>query len=383
MRQHGRRAVALAFDWSPMSPSAAVVVFTAGTEGYHTFRIPALLVLDDHQLLAFAEARWEGAADHGEIDLVQRRSGDGGRTWGPVEVVRHWAGYTCGNPAPVRTASGDLVLLSVTNGAESTEDDILSGRVAAEHRRRVWVQRSTDLGRSWTDPTEITESVNRPGWRWYATGPTRGIQLNDGRIVVPANHSGPAEDGQHAYSAHAILSDDDGRTWRLGYVARPRPGVVEPNESAVTELPGERLLFLSRNEAGGRAHQRLVAVSSTGGESLDRPFTPRVDLAGTKVQASVAALPGRNLLATVVLRGPARRNLELRVSGSEGRRWRRGVNVWPGRAAYCDVNTDGQDVLLLFEAGGKAPYQGIRLARIDAATLARPPRPPREPRQDG
>ena len=109
-----------------MSPPT-VAVFTSGTEGYHTFRIPALLVVGDGHLLAFAEARREGAADSGEIDLVQRRSEDGGRTWGSLELVRHWAGHTCGNPAPVRTIGSGLVLLSLTNGAEATEDPALFG----------------------------------------------------------------------------------------------------------------------------------------------------------------------------------------------------------------------------------------------------------------
>jgi sialidase-1 len=373
MGQHGRRAAASAFGESPVSPSAAVAVFTSGTDGYHTFRIPALLVLGDDQLLAFAEARWDGAADYGEIDLVQRRSEDGGRTWGQLDVIRHWAGYTCGNPAPVRTAAGDLVLLSMTNAATATEDDILGGRVTAEQGRRVWVQRSSDLGRSWTDPTEITDAVSRPGWRWYATGPAHGIQLESGRIVVPANHSEPTGNGQQVYTAHAVLSDDGGHTWRLGFVARPRRG-IEPNESGVTELPGGRLLFLSRNEADVLSHQRLVALSSSGGETLDRPFTTRTGLAGTKAQASVTYLPGQGLLATVVLRGPDRGDLELRVSSSQGRRWRRALSVWPGPAGYCDVSADGVTLLLLFEAGREDPYEGIRLARIDAADLVRPAR---------
>jgi sialidase-1 len=352
-----------------VNPST-VTVFAAGTDGYHTFRIPALLVLGDDRLLAFAEARRDGAADHGEIDLVLRRSDDGGRSWGPLELIRHQAGYTCGNPAPIRTADGDLVLLSVTNGAQAREADILAGRVAADQGRRVWVQRSADLGRSWTDPVEITAAVSRPDWRWYATGPTRGVELPDGRIVVPANHSHPTADGGHVYSGHAILSDDGGHTWRLGFVSRPRPGVLEPNESAVTALPDGRLLFVSRNEADVPQHQRLVAISSTGGERLDRPYAVRADLVGTKSQAGVAFLPDSGLLATVVLGGPGRRDLELRVSSSEGRRWRRATGVWPGPAAYCDVATDGAAVLLLFEAGEQDPYESIRLARIDARNLS-------------
>lgn len=343
--------------------TATVAVFTSGRDGYHTFRIPALLVLGDDQLLAFVEARRDGSADTGEIDLVQRRSADGGRTWGEVELVRHWPGHTCGNPAPVRTAGGDLVLLSMTNGAAAAEDDILAGRVAPEEGRRVWLQRSVDLGRAWTEPAEITAAVSRPDWRWYATGPTAGLALADGRIVVPANHSAPGRGGAQVYSAHAILSDDDGRTWRLGHVARPRRG-VQPNESAVTELLGDRLLFLSRNEADVGEHARLLAVSSTEGESLDRAYAPRADLVGTKAQAGVTAVPGSGLLATVVLRGPGRRDLELRVSGSEGRRWRHAADLWTGPAAYGDVSADGADVLVLFEAGEEDPYESVRLARI-------------------
>ena len=247
-----------------------MAVFTSGTEGYHTFRIPALLPLGEGRLLALAEGRWEGAADSGEIDLVQRRSDDGGRTWGPLEVVRHWPGYTCGNPAPVRTTTGDLVLLSMTNGATAPEDDILAGRVAPEQGRRVWVQRSSDLGSSWTEPVEITAAVSRPDWRWYATGPTAGLALAGGRIVVPANHSEPSGAGRQEHAGHAILSDDDGHTWRLGFVARPRRG-VQPNESGVTELPGDRLLFVSRNEAEVAPHARLVATRPTAA----RPSTGR------------------------------------------------------------------------------------------------------------
>ena len=349
--------------------ASAVAVFTSGTEGYHTFRIPALLPLDEGRLLALAEARWDSAADSGEIDLVQRRSDDGGRTWGPLEVVRHWAGYTCGNPAPVRTATGELVLLSMTNGAAASEDDILAGRIAPERGRRTWVQRSADLGSSWTDPVEITTAVRRPDWRWYATGPTAGLTLAGGRIVVPANHSERSGAGRQAHTGHAILSDDGGHTWRLGFVARPRPG-VEPNESAVTELPGNRLLFVSRNEAAEEpAHARLVATSSDGGETLDRPFAPRPGLVGSKVQAGVTAVPGSDWLATVVVRGPGRRGLELRVSGSAGRRWRSAGTVWPGPAAYCDVTTDGEAVLLLFEAGVADPYESVRLVRIDPGDL--------------
>jgi hypothetical protein len=53
------------------------VVFESGTEGYHTFRIPAIVQAADGTLLAFAEGRADGGGDTGTIDLVLKRSADG------------------------------------------------------------------------------------------------------------------------------------------------------------------------------------------------------------------------------------------------------------------------------------------------------------------
>src|SRR5207302_1117359 len=64
-----------------------VDVFTSGTEGYHTFRIPALLVTPKGTLLAFCEGRKTSRADHGDVTLVLKRSTDGGKTWGPLQLV--------------------------------------------------------------------------------------------------------------------------------------------------------------------------------------------------------------------------------------------------------------------------------------------------------
>ncbi|NQT11527.1 MAG: exo-alpha-sialidase, partial [Planctomycetes bacterium] len=61
-----------------------VDVFTSGTEGYHTFRIPAIETAPDGSLIALAEARKYSSADPGfhgnDIDLVCKRSTDGGKT---------------------------------------------------------------------------------------------------------------------------------------------------------------------------------------------------------------------------------------------------------------------------------------------------------------
>ena len=69
---------------SPPEPTHTPV-FTAGEGGYHTYRIPAALVTGKGTLLAFCEGRKRGTSDTGNIDLVLKRSRDGGRSWGPLE----------------------------------------------------------------------------------------------------------------------------------------------------------------------------------------------------------------------------------------------------------------------------------------------------------
>src|SRR6185369_10250076 len=65
-----------------------VTVFKAGDEGVRTFRIPVIVRAHNGDLLAFAEARKKSAADHGDIDIVLKRSRDNGETWGPMELVQ-------------------------------------------------------------------------------------------------------------------------------------------------------------------------------------------------------------------------------------------------------------------------------------------------------
>ena len=62
-------------------------VFSSGRDGYHTYRIPAVLVSAEGALLAFCEGRRDNQRDHGDIDLLLKRSEDGGRSWSEQQVV--------------------------------------------------------------------------------------------------------------------------------------------------------------------------------------------------------------------------------------------------------------------------------------------------------
>jgi sialidase-1 len=125
------------------------VPFRAGTERYASFRIPAAVTAADGTVLAFAEGRVASPEDYGDIDLVLRRSGDGGRTWGPLTVVDKNGRDTAGNPAPVVLANGRILLVYIRSAADATERRIRRGEVPAADGRRVWVRHSDDHGETW------------------------------------------------------------------------------------------------------------------------------------------------------------------------------------------------------------------------------------------
>jgi sialidase-1 len=107
-------------------------VFTSGTEGYHTYRIPAIVLTNEGTLLAFCEGRKTSRRDHGDLDLVLRRSTDDGKTWQPMQLVYEEGGtaeITIGNPCPVHdAATGTLWLLFTRNNeavlATASDDGI-------------------------------------------------------------------------------------------------------------------------------------------------------------------------------------------------------------------------------------------------------------------
>ena len=357
------------------------VPFVAGADGYDTFRVPAVVTAPSGALLAFAEGRVGGAGDSGNIDVVLRRSTDGGCTWGPLSVVASGGGDTRGNPSPVfDPATGRLVLVTCFNSGEVSEDEIMRGEVTPEQSRRVFVQTSDDEGRSFSAPREITDVAKRPEWRWYATGPGHAIALtrgpHAGRLLVPANHStspppGSPDTGEEDryYGSHALYSDDGGATWELGYVDTSYEGALNANESSVAELPDGRLYFSVRDQNGTDPGHRLGGYSSDGGESLDGPLTPQLGLERVPVvQGSVLRLPGRQ--GPLLFSGPsepdARRALTVWRSDDDGGSFRPEVTVSAQPAAYSDlVELDRRTVGLLYETGLEGPYETVEFRRID------------------
>ncbi|MEU7058584.1 sialidase family protein [Streptomyces sp. NPDC046197] len=359
---------------------ASSVPYVSGGGGYATYRIPAAVTTRRGTVLAFAEGRQAGAGDTGNIDVVLRRSTDGGCTWGPPRVVAAGNGDTRGNPAPVvDPRTGAVVLVTSYNGGGVTEAQIMRGEVAPRQGRRVFVQRSSDDGRHFTAPREITGAVKPRNWRWYATGPGHAVALtrgpHAGRLVVPADHSaapprGSPDTGREAryYGAHAIYSDDGGRTWHLGFVDDTYDGVDNANESALAQLPDGRLYLSARNQNGSSRGNRLDSYSRDGGETLDRPYAVQATLDDVPVvEGSVLQLPGRGapLLFCAPSVPTARRAMALWRSTDGGRTFSRALTLSRRPAAYSDlVPVNPQTVGVLYETGASGPYERIEFRRL-------------------
>ena len=335
-----------------------VDVFVSGTEGYHTFRVPSVIVTQKGTVLAFCEGRKRGRGDSGDIDLVLRRSTDGGRTWSRMRTVWDDGANTCGNPCPVIDRDTGTIWLPLTwNLGADREGAIMQSE--SKDTRRVYVTHSTDDGRTWAKPTQITETTKKPHWRWYATGPGVGIQLRSGRLLVPCDTS-IHDDGKHPYRSHVIYSDDHGKTWKLGGVLGEKT-----NECQAVELADGAVLLNMRSYHG--KNRRAVATSTDGGVTWSKV---RLDdaLIEPVCQAGMIRYthPREYHKSRILFSNPAgkqRENMTIRMSCDEGRTWPVAQTLYPGAAAYsCLTVLPDMTPGCLYEKDG---YQKITFARFD------------------
>ena len=335
----------------PPAEPARQALFTSGQDGYHTYRIPALVVAPKGTLLAFCEGRKTSRSDAGDIDLLLRRSEDGGKTWSKQTIVHEEGGdkkVTIGNPCPAVDHQTGAVLLAFTRNNDS-----------------VFITRSDDDGRTWAKPAEITDQVKKNDWAWYATGPGHGVQLTRGkhkdRLVFPCDHRLKDQpEGRRSSRSHVFYSDDGGKTFQLG-----QPVEGNMNECEAVELSNGSLLLSMRNRDA--PDLRAFAVSNDGGQSWSPPkhheqvYCPvcQASIHRHSWQPSVILYSGPG--------GKGRNNLTIRASYDEGKSWPIARRLHDGGSAYSDlaVLPDGT-VCCLYEADG---YKTVTFARFALSWL--------------
>lgn len=329
-------------------------LFRAGEAGYSTYRIPAIAVTTRGALLAFCAARVE-PGDWSEIAIALRRSTDRGATWSPMQIIASRPGATVDNPTPiVDQQTGSLHFLHQVD------------------YERCFYLRSDDDGQSWREPVEITATFDRfrdeYPWTVFAPGPGHGIQLKNGRLIVPVwlstgagTEFGAGKRGHRPSIVSVVFSDDHGATWERGeVVARHSAETPNPSETDALELADGRVLLNIRNES--KRNRRLISVSADGATGWSTPifheglFEPIcfASLIRYSEQPSAILFANPDSAAKRPPEGgwSRRENLTVRLSEDEGETWPVARVIDAGVAGYSDlaVGDDGT-IYCLYEGG--------------------------------
>ncbi|MBK7346153.1 MAG: exo-alpha-sialidase [Chitinophagaceae bacterium] len=348
-----------------------IPVFESGKDGHKSYRIPAIIKLNNGHLLAFAEGRVQGASDFGDVNIVLKISTDNGRTWGSIKTIVDYDTLQAGNPAPVvdltdpAYTTGRIFLFYNTGNKQ--ESDVRNGNGL----REVWYKTSTNGGINWSEAVNITLQTHRPklpqinpaynftaDWRSYANTPGHAMQFETGkykgRIYIAANHSeGGIQNESMDYIAHGFYTDDHGKTFHISNNVNLPGG----NENMAAELSDGRIMLNIRNQRGD-VRARYIAISSNGGQSWDTSYFDK-NLPDPVCQGSLLTIGKKrkqNILAFSNAADEKRRdNLTLRISFDDGKTWKKNFVIYknpsqPDAAAYSDiVKLSGKKIGVLYE----------------------------------
>jgi flavin-dependent dehydrogenase len=372
-------------------------VFEAKTGGYMLYRIPGIVVTAKGTVLAYCEARKSASGDWGTIDILLRRSTDGGRTWGEPHRLADVPGPKQKNPVALKQK------LATNDEVTYNNCTLFADRAGPVHAlfcleyARCFYLRSDDDGRTWSKPVEITKAFeafrSEFDWKVLATGPAHGIQLRSGRLVVPVWLSTGTGGHAHRPSVTAtIYSDDSGSTWHRGDIAVPStPEWIDPNEAVVVELADGRVMLNVRSWS--KQHRRLVTTSPDGATGWKKPkfddaLLEPICMASIVRHSLAGEAGGRNRILFANPHwleradgkaqpgfGRDRKNVSVKLSYDEGQTWPVSKSLEAGFSGYSDlaVLPDGT-ILCFYERGsidGKNNFATGRLtvARFNLAWL--------------
>lgn len=323
-------------------------LFEAGTGGYFHYRIPGIVVTKKGTLLAYCEARKSKGGDWGTIDIWMRRSTDGGKTWEAARKIVTPPADAKKNPVALeqKLARPDEITCNNPVAIADHKTGAVHFLYCIEYARCFYT-RSDDDGATFSEPVEITGAFEkfRPDYDWkvLATGPGHGIQMSNGRLLVPVWLSTGTGGHAHRPSAVSVIySDDQGKSWNQGEIVVAHPEADNPSETAAVELADGRVMLNIRTESPRRL--RAVSISKDGATGWTKlrfdEALPEPICFGSIVRFSKKPQAEKDRILFINpdnSKSRDRQNVSVRLSYDEGKTWPVVRSIEPGSSGYPDI----------------------------------------------
>ena len=304
-------------------------LYAPGDYGSKAWRIPAILQLKDGTLLAVNDKRNKSEEDlPGEIDIVARRSKDGGRTWDePTYVVRS-SDFMTGRGDPSLGQFPDGTVICMFCGGETF------GRSSAQNPQRSFFALSHDSGLTWDEPVELTSKIWGTDSSFPQTAGYSGNFFSSGTelMLESGPHKGRLLVAGVLYDKnrgnlvnHAFYTDDGGQTWHASELACPTG-----DEAKMVQLNDGRILMSIRTTG-----DRLWTVSEDDGVTWG-PVGGWPEMHVTACNGDLISY-GDSLLLHSVPYSMKREDISVLVSRDQGRTWSMGRNIFPGPGQYSSL----------------------------------------------